>query len=414
MDFSSDARWIWSPDEGEGAHGHLWLRLRRPFACPPDLRRATLLVTADSRYELYVNGAWIGHGPVRSFPWAYGYDRYDVTAWLRAGARNVLAARVIHWGDHTFQYILGRGGLLCELHLETADGGGARISSDESWLVSPDPAIARDTPRIAIQQGFEEHYDARRAEDAWPTAGFDAAAAGWAAARVIGPVGVEPWTTLAPRTIPFLTRDEVTPVRVLAAELARPRVGYRWAFDLRERLGKGRHGLRAEPVGAGAQAFVTEIIAPRPCTVTLVVAAEYQALAASCRGRPLGGDRSYGEDPSLRAEMDLVAGRNLFALTGTDTPSLLVATEDDLAFDASRLVPGDGDDGCPWAYLGPLDERDDTVARVLAAATPDELPPAPWRAVPAVDNRLDVHLLVTTSRFLLPEGGFCDVSIDRP
>lgn len=410
MDFSADARWLWTTDAE--SQRNLWLRFRRPFHCPEDLQRATIFITADSRYELYLNGAWLGHGPVRSFPWAYGYDRYDVTPCLRRGGENVLAARVVHWGDHTFQYILGRGGFLCELVLERAGDAVERIVSDGEWRVAPDAAFVRDTPRIATQLGFEEQYDARRAEQGWTNVGVALEAPDdWATPHTLGPVGVAPWIGLAPRTIPFLTRDEVTPIQVLAAEVARPRRGYRWAFDLRERVGKEGHGLRAEPLGQRGQAFVTEIIAPRPCTVSLFSAVEYGPIEASCRGRVVPMDTPLTQDASPAFHLD--EGRNLFVLVGTDWPSLIFETEEDLHFDASRLC-ADAPEDAAWTYLGPLDERDEARARVLAATSPDALPPAPRYALSAADSQEDVHLLTSTSHFSLPRGGFCDASIDRP
>ncbi len=81
---------------------------------PADVARATLLITADSAYELHVNGAFTGRGPVRSFPFAYAYDVYDVTPLLQEGA-NTLAVLAHHLGDHTMTYIRGAAGLLAEL-----------------------------------------------------------------------------------------------------------------------------------------------------------------------------------------------------------------------------------------------------------------------------------------------------------
>ncbi len=57
----------------------------RRLDLPADIARATLLITADSAYELHVNGAFAGRGPVRGFPFAYFYDVYDVTRLLQGG-----------------------------------------------------------------------------------------------------------------------------------------------------------------------------------------------------------------------------------------------------------------------------------------------------------------------------------------
>ena len=61
-------------------------------------------ITADSRYELYVNGTFVGHGPVRAWPSPWPVDEYDVRHLLRAG-RNVVGVLVTHFGISTFQYL---------------------------------------------------------------------------------------------------------------------------------------------------------------------------------------------------------------------------------------------------------------------------------------------------------------------
>src|SRR5450432_313722 len=200
MNFSAHAYWIWT--NGEASPRNFWLRLRRAFQCPPQLKRASLLITADNRYELSVNGHDLGNGPIRSFPWSYSYDEYDITSWLRSDEENVLAARVVHWGEHTFQSIRARAGFLCEFVLDLSDGQVERIGSDENWLVSPDQAFMRNTPRISTQLPFEEQYDARLEEDGWTMSGYPAAS--WQHATVIGPIGTPPWQELVPRAIPFL------------------------------------------------------------------------------------------------------------------------------------------------------------------------------------------------------------------
>ena len=78
----------------------IWRYFRTGVNVPAGVVRATLLITADSAYELHVNGAFTGRGPVRSFPFAYAYDVYDVTPLLQEGA-NTLAVLAHHLGDHT-------------------------------------------------------------------------------------------------------------------------------------------------------------------------------------------------------------------------------------------------------------------------------------------------------------------------
>ena len=67
--FSSGAGWIWA--EPTAALHNDWRYFRHRWLAPANLKRATLLITADSRYEVSLNGTHIGRGPVRSFPYAY-------------------------------------------------------------------------------------------------------------------------------------------------------------------------------------------------------------------------------------------------------------------------------------------------------------------------------------------------------
>ncbi len=402
MNFSTHANWIWN--NGEPSPRSFWLRLRRSFQCPTQIKRASLLITADSRYELYINRHDLGNGPVRSFPWSYGYDEYDVTSWLYAGEENVLAARVVHWGDHTFQSIRARAGFLCELVLELSDGQVERIVSDESWLISPDPAFVRNTPRISLQLSFEEQYDARLADDSWTAPGYSPAS--WQQATIIGTIGTPPWHELVPRTIPFLTRDAVVPLKVLALEIARLPPGYRWSFDLRHRVNNPATGIHAEDHGMRGRAFATEILAPCACHVTLISSNshDYQQVHMNCNGQPVSG------------ALDLQEGYNLFVISGTNWPAVYFQTSQTLLFDATRLVQDDhsGETSAAWAYLGPFDERDETYQGIISAADITQLPAVSRRAIDASENLEDIFLQTRSQHYFLPENGFCDPAIARP
>ena len=399
MNFSAHAYWIWT--NGEASPRTFWLRLRRAFQCPPQLKRASLLITADNRYELSVNGHDLGNGPVRSFPWSYSYDEYDITSWLRCGEENVLAARVVHWGDHTFQSIRARAGFLCELVLERSDGQVERIGSDENWLVSPDPAFMHNTPRISIQLPFEEQYDARLEEDGWTMSGYPAAS--WQHATVIGPIGTDPWQELVPRTIPFLTQDTVTPTKILALEIACLPHGYCWSFDLRHRVKNPATGIHAEAIGTRGRAFATEILAPCACRVILAStnSHDYQRHHMTCNGRPVTG------------ELELQQGCNLLVISGTDWPAVYLQTSQELTFDATRIVTGSTADAV-WAYLGPFDERDETYQRIGSASDITQLPSVSRDVIRASENLEDIFLQTRSQDYLLPDNGFCDPSIARP
>ena len=134
---------------------------------------------------------------------------------MRPG-ENVVGVLVHHMGHSTFQYIQGRGGLLAQLELD----GKTVLGTDRTWRVKPCEAFCRSVPRVSVQQGWEEQFDARKKEEGWTEAGYDDG--DWAEAVELGSPGMPPWRELAPRDIPFQTDDEVQPVRVMSIEAVRP------------------------------------------------------------------------------------------------------------------------------------------------------------------------------------------------
>ena len=100
--FDSRARWIWL---SKGARPENQIAcFRKTFDITSVPSSAKLNITADARHEVYVNGQFMGHGPVRSWPEIWSVDEYDIAPMLRRG-KNVVSVLVIHWGISTFQYI---------------------------------------------------------------------------------------------------------------------------------------------------------------------------------------------------------------------------------------------------------------------------------------------------------------------
>jgi hypothetical protein len=215
--------WIWCA--AATPQRNAFARFRRRFTYRGG--EATLHITADARYMLYVNDEYIGQGPVRAWPSHWRYDSYDLAPHLTPG-ENVIAVLVNHYGESTFQYIHGPAGLLAHLALADED-----IVSDAGWRAAPDPALVNNAPRISIQEAFEEQYDARLADGRslpghvpqgqvalrWAGAGYDDSA--WPAAVALRPAEDGWHRDLGPRAIPFLTLEPALPRRIVSAETVR-------------------------------------------------------------------------------------------------------------------------------------------------------------------------------------------------
>jgi hypothetical protein len=197
--------WIWSSEELPQRNA--FVRFRRTFQYSNG--KAILHMTADSRYMLFLNGKYLGQGPVRAWPNHWRYDSYDLAPELREG-ENTLAVLVNHWGEGNFQYIPAPPGLLAQLELESET-----IASDASWLASPEVALRSDVPRISIQEAFEEQYDARLADE-WTLTSYDDT--NWQSAAILREALEGPHQNLEPRGIPFLTTEAVLPQRLVDVE----------------------------------------------------------------------------------------------------------------------------------------------------------------------------------------------------
>jgi len=253
-----EAKWIWIAGEASPVNFHL--AARKVFKLPEEFSDPRLRITADCRYMVFLNGKYLGRGPIRSWPQAYHYDQYDLTGYVHSGA-NVIAVIVEHYGIATFQVVAARAGLLAELSWES---GGKRffVGTDESWEVQQHPAFSRRTPRIACQQGWVEHFDARKDIPDWMTRTDTPVLKG--RTSVIGEPGCKPWTKLLPSPLRHLTMEPVLPVRVCSARLVVPPTAT-WALDLRPNLLPGyRDANPRELCGL----VVTTVTVPEETSVT--------------------------------------------------------------------------------------------------------------------------------------------------
>lgn len=172
--------WIWTPEHDAREINASFVFERELTA--PEGCAVRAVIAADSRYWLSINGEAAASGPARGFPDLLFFDTIDVSGFLRPG-KNRIQITVTHWGIDTFQYQRGAPGLRVAFH--EADSGRLLPACGEGWRVRRAVELEQRVPRISIQQGFEEHFDARAAaavpDGAWRAAIVpvqDAAAAG--------------------------------------------------------------------------------------------------------------------------------------------------------------------------------------------------------------------------------------------
>ncbi len=208
------AQWISVPDAPLHDFGVYHFRRTIELGSKPTSFR--IRVTADNRYQLFVNGKRAGLGPARGDLDHWRYETYDIAPMLRAG-RNVLAAVVWNAGpDGPMAQITNETGFLVSGETESersADTG-------KGWKCIRDLAYSpqRATPDMVwnyYAAGPGERVDASRYPWGWEQPEYDDS--GWKEPRLGSfggprdlPMNHSRWM-LVPRSIPM---PELKPERL--------------------------------------------------------------------------------------------------------------------------------------------------------------------------------------------------------
>lgn len=261
-----NARWIWADEEYANAYCHL----RRVFEVGEVAMKATLQISADTGYAVWVNGRYVGRGPGPYVREVRPVDAYDVTDLLQPG-RNVICALGHWWGVTSHSRPKGCPGVLAELAWEDADGERRALGTDGRWRAKLSEAWAREVPKRSGALAWTEYFDAREEPAGWLDADFDDSAWEEAQAREM------PGRRLFPRRRPLLAEWWQGPVGLAGAwwaEAQSPVLGSETeltAFLDEEPLERVDAALRAELEEglAGEGALTLELPKDRGLAVTL-------------------------------------------------------------------------------------------------------------------------------------------------
>lgn len=212
---SWNAQWIWLRDADVQAYNQTVVA-RKSFVLEQP-QQATLRITADSFYRLFINGTWVNDGPGRCWPEHFQYDVIDATPFLEEGANEIrIVARYYGVGD--FHRVPRQAGLIAQLDAQLPGGKTATVVTDDSWEVAAQPALVANTPKVSVQMEPCELYDARLAEGL----AFKPAAVLFEAAK-------GPWKDLNPRDVALLTKQPFAFKSFLGAKVVK---ADGWSFCL--------------------------------------------------------------------------------------------------------------------------------------------------------------------------------------
>ena len=153
-----NAKWIWATATPENDEHAEFYEVVDFYG-----KKASICISADSNYSVYVNGYLAAFGQYADYPYDKVYDERDISPYVRQG-KNVIAIRVWYYGINTTStYYPGRAGVIYSIF---ADGVNIRNSSCAT------PARLSHTYRqhvkkiITGQLGLSFEYDAKNA-DGW-------------------------------------------------------------------------------------------------------------------------------------------------------------------------------------------------------------------------------------------------------
>jgi len=152
------AAWIWSAPKDD------YCQIRTTFTLDEAPSAASVLVTADNGYELYVNGTSVGYDiGAEAEVWS-SVERYDIAARLARG-RNVIGIRGTDLGGYR--------GVVAAARIEVKGRPPLEIVTDAAWHVTLDAD--------PVNYSHPEFIEGPE----------------WTKATVVGPMGMAPWGKLA-------------------------------------------------------------------------------------------------------------------------------------------------------------------------------------------------------------------------
>lgn len=154
------AVWIWPASTA--SNPNQYVQFRQEFALDSVSDTATLHISIDTDYAVWINGQLAGFGQYDDYPECKTYDSLSVAKYLRTG-RNTIAVLGFYQGVDSFQYIVSTPGLVYAL--ETA-GSTVCSGTDTQYRVSKGYKQGK-IAKVTGQLGFTFEYRASVENPDW-------------------------------------------------------------------------------------------------------------------------------------------------------------------------------------------------------------------------------------------------------
>jgi len=207
------APWVSYPSANQTEYGVYHFRKTASLDKVP--AKFVIHVSADNRYNLFVNGTRVCYGPAKGDLKTYKYDVIDIAPYLKVG-KNVLASLVYNGGaDRPLAFV----GAQTAFFLRAENAADSIVNTNASWKVLNDKAYTAISMYEMIYKtpwfygfyacGAGDNVNAKLYPWGWENVDFDDS--NWKNAELLEFNGNEPWK-LVPRNIAFMDNHQVLPV----------------------------------------------------------------------------------------------------------------------------------------------------------------------------------------------------------
>ncbi len=212
---AQEAPWISYPSANITQYGVYHFRKSFDLEMMPE--KLIVHISADNRYNLFVNGKRVGYGPAKGDLKTYKYDIIDIAPFLKTG-KNLLAALVYNGGkDKPMAFISVQTAFM----LRTEDPELNWLNTDSSWKVLKNKAyrVISYKELIFTEPWFKGFYACGGGDEVfaekypwgWELPEFNDNS--WVAAEKLVFDGEPPWN-LVPRNISFMDNHKEQPARI--------------------------------------------------------------------------------------------------------------------------------------------------------------------------------------------------------
>lgn len=210
-------QWIGAPDWKNDARPILMhpIAFRGEIDLPFAPAAATLRISGESRYRLWINGRSVALGPPRAWPQYKVYDALDIAPFLQKGSNAF--ALLLQPPTGTAYGVTTRCGLIFdgEAHESEAYEKSRTVAfgTDASWKSRLAHWISSHGLLLSLATVFQEHHAMQHEPHAWKTASLEKLSGDndWQTPFVLGPIGTPPWKTLCPRLTKPLQENALAP-----------------------------------------------------------------------------------------------------------------------------------------------------------------------------------------------------------